>query len=99
MRAALLEIGAPAAADQQAIAGEGRALVIQNEGQASVGMARGCTDFNITLAELDRVAVLEQPVSASGAACFGKRNATAATQPEKPGAGHMIGVHVRLQCP
>ena len=38
-RIALLEVGAAAAADQQAVAGEGHALVVEHVGQAAVGVA------------------------------------------------------------
>jgi hypothetical protein len=65
---AALEIGAAAAADQQAIAGEGHALVVEHEGQAAIGVPWRRAHAEAAAAEFDRVARVEQPVGAGGAA-------------------------------
>jgi len=56
-RVALLEIGTPAAPDQQGVAGKGHGLVIQYIGDATVRMTRGFAHLEITRPEADVVAV------------------------------------------
>ena len=67
-RVALLEVGAARAADHQAVAGEGHALVVEHVGDAAVGVARRRAHFEGAPAERDPVAVLQQPVGARRAA-------------------------------
>ena len=67
-RIALLEIGAAAAADEQAIAGERHALVVQHVRHAPVRVAGGRADFDVAPAEHDTVAVADVAVRAGGAA-------------------------------
>ena len=63
-RVALLEVGAARAADQDAVAGEGHALVVEHVGDAAVGVAGRRAHFERAPAERDAVAVGQQPVGA-----------------------------------
>ena len=65
-RAALLKIGAAAAADQQAVAAESTAFIVEHVTQAAVGVAGRGAHAKPTRTELDAVAVLEQAVRALG---------------------------------
>src|SRR5262249_31074640 len=76
-RVALLKIGAAAAPDQQAIAGERHALVVENVGYASAGVSGRRANLDIALAELDSVAVGKIAVGALGAARSGERDGAA----------------------
>jgi hypothetical protein len=58
---ALLEIAAAGAADQQAVAGEGQAMVVAHVGQAAVGVPGGGAHFQIAFAKGDAVAMIEAP--------------------------------------
>jgi len=69
--AALLEIGAAAAADQHRVAGEGHRAVVEHVREAAVGVARRCARFQMALAEIDALTGLQVPVRALGAACCG----------------------------
>jgi hypothetical protein len=55
---AYLEIGAATASNQQAVTGKGHALVVQNIGQAAVGMAGRRTHRQMTAAEVNALAML-----------------------------------------
>ena len=63
-RRALLEIGAPAAADQERVAGEGHALVVEHVAQAAMRVAGRGAHFEMPRAERHLVAVLEVEVGA-----------------------------------
>ena len=67
-RIALLEIGPAAAADQQAIAGEGHAPVVEHIGQAAAGMARRLAHLQIAPAKGDHVVGHQIAVGPRGAA-------------------------------
>ena len=93
-RAALLEVGAATAADQQRITGEGHAAVVQHTGQAAVGVAGRGPHLQITCAERHPVAVAQQTVRQAGAGRLGQGNLAAAGLLEPPGAGDMVGMHM-----
>ena len=63
---ALLEIGPPAAPDQQAIAGEGHAFVIQYIGDAAIRVPWRRTHLEIAFAEDDALVIVQKTVGASG---------------------------------
>ena len=67
-RVALLEIGAAAAADQQAIAGEGHAAVVEHIGETAVGMAWGGAHQEPPAAEPDDIVLPQIAVGPLGAA-------------------------------
>jgi len=58
----LLEVGAPATADEEAIARESHAVIVQHVREAPPGVTRRGPRFKVTLAERDTIAVLQQPV-------------------------------------
>ena len=45
------DLGAPAATDQQRIAGEGSALIVEHIGQTAGRMTRCCANIEVTIAE------------------------------------------------
>ena len=94
---AALEIGTPAAADQQAIAGERHSFAVEEVGQAARGMPRRRPDRQIALAERDLVAVVEKTVRAFRAAFSRQRDLTAETMTQQPGPRDVIGVNMGLQ--
>ena len=94
---ALLEIGAPAAADQQGIAGEDHRLVVEHEAQAAVGVAGGGARDQGVPPELDPVAVVHPNVATAGAPVGGDDRAGAQPLADLRGAGDVIGVHVGLE--
>ena len=96
-RIALLEIGPTAAPDQQAVAGERHALVVDDIGDAPVGVARRSADLEISIAEVDAIAMRKIAIGARGAARRGGRDVTAELPLQQPPAGHMIGMNVRLE--
>jgi hypothetical protein len=95
--AALLEVGAPATADQQAVAGEGHALVVEHEAHAAAGVARSGPRFEAAAAEGDAVTVVQQPVGVLRGRRLGQHDLAAAAQLQQPGAGDMVGVDVGVQ--
>ena len=96
-RVALLEIGAAAAPDQQAIAGERHALVVEDIRHTTQGMTGRRADLEIAGAELHAIAVREIAVAAFGSAGGGERDRAPQLPLQQPRAGHVIGVHVRLE--
>jgi hypothetical protein len=93
----LLEVGAAAAAYQQAVAGEGHAEVVQHIGQATVGVAGRGAHGQVAAAEIDAVAVLQRAVDAVGAGCCGQCDVAAAALAQAPGAGDVVGVDVGVE--
>src|SRR5579872_3073754 len=89
-RIALLEIRPSASADEQAVAGEGHALVVQDVGDAAVSVAWRRPHLEIALAEDDALAVREVAVGALGAADAAERDPAAETLLQEGGAGHVI---------
>ena len=98
-RVALLEIGAPAAADEQRVAGERHRAVVEHVRHAAVGVPRGRARLERAAAERDAIAVREQPVRALGAGRRGERDAAAQPLLVQPRAGDVVRVHVRLERP
>ncbi len=98
-RVALLEIGAARAADHDAVAGEGHALVIEHVGNAAAGMAGRGADLERTAAKLDTLAVGQQAIGARGARCRREGDAAAELLLEQPGAGHMVGMDMGVERP
>ena len=66
--------GATAAANQQAVAGESHARIVEHEGEAAVRMARSRADLEITFAEADTIAVREVAIGTFRAAGGGKHD-------------------------
>ena len=96
-RVALLEIGAATAANEQAVAGEGDAFVIQNISDASSRMPRGGSRLEIAFPELNTVTVPQVAVGPFGAGLCAECDLAAETALEQPCAGHMVRVHMRFQ--
>lgn len=59
---ALLEVSAAAAANEEGIARENHGPVIQDKGDAAVGVAGGGPHFQVELPEVNLVAVVEEKV-------------------------------------
>ena len=93
----MLEVGAPAAANQQAVAGEGHAFIVHHVGDASLGVTRRGANLQVAAAELDAVAVREIAVGSGSAARRTEGDRAAAALLEKPRPGDVIGVHVRVE--
>src|SRR5262249_326375 len=93
---ALLEIGASAAADQQAVAGERHALVVEHIRDATLRVSRRGAHLEIALAELHAIAVSQIAVGPGRAAGCGDADLAAATFPEEPRAGDVVSVHMRV---
>ena len=96
-RIAFLEIGAAAAADEQAIARERHALVVEHVGDAAVRVARRLAHLQVVAAEADHVGVREIAVSALGAAFRADRDAASDAVLQQPRAGDVVRVHVRVE--
>ena len=96
-RVALLEIGAAAAADQQAVARECQALVVEDVSDAPLRMAGGRAHFEVAVAEAHAVAVLEVAVGALRAARFRESDAAADALAQEPCARHMVRMDVGLE--
>lgn len=62
LRAALLEIGASASTDQQRVAGEDAALLLDNVAHAAVSVARRGQRIDRMATELDAVALRDMPI-------------------------------------
>ena len=96
-RIALLKIGSPAAADQEAVAGERRAFIVENERHAALRVAGCRADLEITAAKLQAVAVLQVAVRTLCAAVRRNGDLAAAQRFQQPGTCHVIGMHVRVE--
>src|SRR5579864_2487320 len=94
---ALLEIGPPASANEQAVAGEGHAFVVQHISDAAVRVPRRRPDLQISLAESDPLAIPEIAVCPLGTGRVGKRDLAVKTLLEGRGTGHMIGMDMGLE--
>ena len=96
---ALLEIATAGAADQQAVAGEGQAMVVGHVGQAAVGVPWGGAHFQGTLPEGDSVAMIEPQIGPLQVIAIapGDPDLAAGGQSHQRGAGHMIGMAVRVE--
>ena len=95
LRAPVLEIGAPAAADEEGVAGEDP--VAPQVRDASRRMPGGGDRENFLVAEEDHVAVLEQAVVALRIAVPADRGLRAGGPLERVRGGHVVGVHVGLE--
>ena len=96
-RITLLEVGSPAASNEQAIAGERHAPIVENVGQTTAGVARCRSDLQVALAEGDGVVGDEKAVGSLGAA--GRRESDPATGSllQHPGAGDVIGMDMGFE--
>jgi hypothetical protein len=94
-RVALLEVCAPAAANQQRVAGEGHA--IGHERHAAARVTGGRARFEAMRADCDPIAVAEQEVGIVYAAAAAHRDPRAERLAEPPRGRHVVGVHVRLE--
>ena len=95
----MLKIGPAAAADQQAIAGERHAAIVERVGEAAVGVAGRRPHRQMVRAEGDRVARREHAVGALGAARPRQRRPAVEAAAQQPRAGDVVGVDVGLQGP
>ena len=97
--AALLEIGAPAAADEERIPCKRHALVVEHVSEASVRVAGRGAHFQPPLAEFNPVALAQVAIRTFRPAF--RRDGDAASPPllQQPRAGHVIGMDMCLQCP
>jgi len=91
-------IGAAAAADQQAIAGEGHAAVIQHVGQATARMAWRRAHQEPSRAKGNHIVLHQIAVGPLGAACRRHHDLAAHPPLEQRGAGHVIGMNMGFQC-
>ena len=94
---ALLEVAAAATANQQGVAGEGGGLIVQDIGDAAVGVARGAAHREMTAAEAHLIAVLERQADVFGAGRFGEANGAAGGLLHEPAAGDVVGVGMGVQ--
>ena len=67
-RISLLEIRAAATTDEQTVAGESLARVVEHEGHASIGVAGCCARLEMVFSEVDLLTMLQKSVCAFGAA-------------------------------
>jgi hypothetical protein len=86
---ALLEIAAAGAPDQQAVAGEGQALVVVDVGEAAVGVPRRGPYLEVMTPERDAIAMVEAQVGSLQclAVAAGDADAAARGLLQPPGAG------------
>jgi hypothetical protein len=96
-RVALLEIGAAAAADQEAITGERHAAVVQHIGQAAVGMARGRANQKSPATEGNDIVLYQAAVGTRGTAPRRQHDLAAQASLEQPSTGHVIGMNMSFQ--
>ena len=96
-RVALLEIGAPAAADEERIAGERHRAVVEHVGGAAAGVAGRGARFQMLFAERDLLGGPQIKIGALGTTRRRDRDAAAELLLEEPGAGDVVGMHVRLE--
>ncbi len=94
-----LEVGPPGAADEEAVAGEGRAQIVEDIGKAAAGVPGRGADHQAARANVEDIVGDEIAVGALGAAGAGKRDTAAEPLLQEPGAGDMIGMDMRLQRP
>ena len=94
---ALLEVGAAAAADQQAIAGEGHAFVIEHVGDAAMRVARRGAHFQLALAERTWSPCASKRSAPAAPLVADSSDVAAELALEQPRAGDVIGVDVGLE--
>src|SRR5581483_12420482 len=94
-RVAALEIGAPTTADEQRVAGE-QPIAPQKTGAAGRVARRGEGAYDL-ISEYNHPTIVEQPVESGGPAVAADCGRRPGRFPQAPGAGHVIGVDVRLQ--
>src|SRR5256886_2618155 len=96
-RVTLLEIRAAAAADQQAIAGEGHAFIVEYIGDAAVRVAGRGAGLEIAGTERDAVAMRKITISVFGAARRGEPDGAAELPFQQPRPGDVVRMNVRLE--
>src|SRR5258706_4902934 len=96
-RIAVLKIRAPAAADEQAVARERHALVVEHERETAMGVTGRGADLERALAETDAVAVREIGIGARRPALRRERDAAAQALLQERSAGDVIGVNVGFE--
>ncbi len=94
---ALLEVGAPGAAHEQRIAREHRAMIARHERQATRSVSRRGTHLERFCAELDYVTMRKRLIHVLGLIDPSQRDAAAERRLHQPGAGHVIGVAMRVE--
>jgi hypothetical protein len=94
---ALLEVGAAAAADQQAIAGERHRAVIEDKSEAAGGVARRRAHHQPPPAESDDIVLHQIAVGSGNAARLRHHDLTAGALLHQRGPGDVIGVDMGFQ--
>ena len=97
MGVTLLEVAAPAAANQEGVAGEGGGLVVQDVGDTPIGMPRGAAHLQVAAAKGHVVPVLEGQGDVLGAGGLGEANGAAGGLLHQPAAGDVIRVGVGIE--
>ena len=97
VRVALLEVGAPAAADEEGVAGERHGAVAEHEADAARGVAGGLEDGEPVGAEVELVAVLDEDVGAANAGALGDDRGGADALAQRAEGGDVIGVQVGIE--
>ena len=97
VRIALLEVGAPAAPDQQRVAGERDALLVTDVGDTARGMTGRLQHLERVAAEADDVAGGDAPIRGEHARAGAHDDLAAESLAQQPGTGHVIRVDVGLE--
>lgn len=95
LRAALLEIGASAAANQQRVARKDAALLVDHVAHAAVGVPRCGQRIYRVASELDAIALLDVAIRL-GAARRCDHRLAARQLPQPAAARYVVRVHVRV---
>src|SRR5262249_38725426 len=98
-RIALLEVGAPAAADQQRVAGEHHRMVVEHVARAAVGVARCGAGLQASLPQGNGIKTLHKNISPLRATRAWYGDPATELLAQQPSAGDVIGVHVSLERP
>ena len=94
MRVALLKVAAPAAANQQRVAGEHHRLITQHIAHAAVGVAGRGAGFQLDAVDAEALAGLQRQVDVLGVDHRRRGNLAAGFLLQQPGGGDVVGVGV-----
>src|SRR5258705_5143067 len=97
MRVALLEIGAPAATDQQTVPGKCHAFIVKHVGQTPDCVTRRGADLKMAFAEFDLVALRKITVGTLGATALRQCDPAAELPLQNPCARNMVRVDMGFQ--
>ncbi len=96
-RVALLEIGPPAATNEQAITGKGHALVVEHESGAAIGMAGRGNRRDMAIAESQRLAVREVYIRTLRPGALRQGDPAAEPLLQQPGPGHVVSMDMGFE--